>query len=99
ALLQDAVLVDPRLVREGVPADDRLVWLHRIPGEPGDEPAGAGNLARVDPGPEADARLARVQEHHDLLERCVAGALADPVDRALDLAAPGLEPGEGVGHS
>ena len=41
--------------------------------------------------------LARVQQHHDLLERGVAGALADPVDRALDLARAGQQPGERVG--
>ena len=33
AVLQHAVLVDARLVREGVAPDDRLVGLHRIAGE------------------------------------------------------------------
>ena len=33
AFPQHAVLVDARLVGEGVPADDRLVVLHRVPGE------------------------------------------------------------------
>jgi hypothetical protein len=33
-----------------------------------------------------------------LLERRVAGALADAVDRALDLAAAGLEAGQRVRH-
>ena len=42
--------------------------------------------------------LARVQQHHDLLERGVAGPLADPVDRALDLARAGPQAGERVGH-
>ena len=40
--------------------------------------------------------LARAQQHHDLFERRVARALADAVDRALDLARAGLQPGERV---
>ena len=44
----------------------------------------------------ADVGGARVQQHHDLLERRVAGALADPVDRALDLARARLQAGERV---
>ena len=46
---------------------------------------------------EADVGLARLEQHHDLLERRVAGALADAVDRALDLARAGLHAGERVG--
>ena len=42
------------------------------------------------------SRRARRQQHHDLLQRRVAGALADPVDRALDLARAGLHAGERV---
>ena len=48
-------------------------------------------------GREADVGRARVQQHHDLLERRVARALADAVDRALDLARAGLQAREGVG--
>ena len=58
--------------------------------------AGAGDLARGDAGGQADVGLARREQHHDLLERRVAGALADAVDRALDLARAGLHAGEGV---
>ena len=46
---------------------------------------------------QADVGRARVQQHHDLLERRVARALADAVDRALDLARAGLHAGERVG--
>ena len=98
ALLEDAVLVDARLVGEGVAPDDRLVGLHRVAGQAADEAARAGDLARVDAGAQADVGLARVQEHHDLLERRVARALADAVDRALDLARAGQHAGERVGH-
>ena len=81
---------------ERVAAHDRLVRLHAVAGQARDEPAGAGDLARVDPGLEADVGLAGAQQHHDLLERRVARALADAVDRALDLARAGLQAGEGV---
>ena len=37
------------------------------------------------------------EQHHDLLERRVAGALADAVDRALDLAGAGAHAGKRVG--
>ena len=83
-------------MRERVAADDRLVRLDGIAGETGDEPRGARDLAGDDARLQADVRLPRVQQHHDLLERRVSGALADPVDRALDLARPGLKAGERV---
>ena len=42
--------------------------------------------------------LAGPDQHRDLLQRAVAGSLADPVDRALDLARTRQQPGIGVGH-
>ena len=83
-------------MRERVATDDRLVRLDRVAGEARDEAARARDLARDDAGVQADVRLARVQQHHDLLERRVARALADPVDRALDLARARLDAGERV---
>ena len=97
ALLQHPVLVDAGLVRERVAPHDRLVRLHGIAGEPGDEPARAGDLARLHLARQPDGVGARVQEHHELLERRVARALADPVDRALHLAGAGLHARERVG--
>ncbi len=76
--------------------DDRLVRLHGVAGQARDEAAGARDLACLDAGGQADRRLARAQQHHDLLERRVARALADAVDRALDLAGAGAEAGERV---
>ena len=93
ALLQHAVLMDAGLVRERVAPDDRLVRLHLVAGQPRDQAARARDLGRVDPGPQPEAWLARAQQHHDLLQRGVPGALADPVDRALHLArAPACTP-------
>ena len=48
AVLEHAVLVDAGFVREGVGADDRLVGLHRIAGDRGDELARRHDLRRVD---------------------------------------------------
>ena len=47
-LLEDAVLVDARLVGERVAADDRLVRLHDVAGEARDHPAGPRQLGRLD---------------------------------------------------
>ena len=44
AVLEHAVLVDARLVRERVPADDRLVVLDRVAGEARHDPRRAGQL-------------------------------------------------------
>ena len=78
--------MDAGLVRERVATDDRLVRLHRVAGQARDQAARARQLRRVDARVQADVGAARAQQHHDLLQRRVAGALADPVDRALDLA-------------
>ena len=48
-------------------------------------------------GRERQPVAAHVQRHHDLLERGVAGALADAVDRALDLAGAALDRRQRVG--
>ena len=98
AVREDAVLVDAGLVREGVAPDDGLVVLDRVAGQAGHEPRRPGELlgahADVDAGEEVAARADR---HDDLLERGVAGALAEAVDRALDLACTGDHAGERVG--
>ena len=41
--------------------------------------------------------IAGPDQHHNLLQRTIAGSLADSVDRALDLAGPGQQAGIGVG--
>ena len=56
------------------------------------------DLARVDLRREADVLLTRLEQHHDLLERRVARALADAVDRALHLPRARLQAGERVRH-
>ena len=87
-MLQDAVLMDAALMREGIPPDDRLVVLHREGGDAGDEARGARQHGRVDAGPERHGVAAGADGHDDLLQRRVAGALAKTVHRAFDLPGP-----------
>ncbi len=84
-LLEHAVLVDARLVRERVLADDGLVPLHLVAGNERELPAGRAEQPRVDAGREAVKVLAGAERHHHLFEGGVAGPLADAVDGALHL--------------
>ncbi len=98
-ILDHAVLVDPGLVRECVAADDRLVGLDREPGQVADQAAGRGDLlGGHGRGQLGELRRPGPEGHHDLLERRVAGALAEPVDRDLHLTRAGLDSREGVGR-
>ena len=99
SLLQQAGLVDARLVGEGVAADDRLVALHHVAGQVAHHAAGARDLLGLDDaGLGVEVVAARAQRHDDLFERGVAGALADAVDGALDLARAGAHRGQRVGR-
>jgi hypothetical protein len=86
AALEDPVLVDSRLVRKCIRADDRLVRLDGKACNPGDQAACRDDVRRVDARIAWKHVLAGANRHHDLLERRVARAFAQPVDRALDLA-------------
>ena len=59
--------------------------------------AGLEQRLGVDAGVVRQAILAHAQRHHELFERRVAGALADAVDRALDLAHAALDRRQAVG--
>jgi hypothetical protein len=88
AVGEHPVLVDPRLVGEGVSPDDRLVVLHRIAGQARDEPARARQLLGAHRRRHGRELVGADRERHDhLLERGVAGPLAEAVDAHLDLAA------------
>ena len=96
---QHAVLVDARLVQEGVAAHDGLVQRRALANDAVHRLAGAVDLRGV------DARLlarkhvgARAHGHHDLLKRGVARALAQAVDRALDLPRAAQHAAQRVGH-
>ena len=94
---QHPVLMDARLVGEGVAPHHGLVVLHRVPRQAGHEPRGAGQLLGAHRGRDAGELIGTdPQRHDDFLERGVPGPLTEPVDAHLDLARPGLHPGEGV---
>ncbi len=96
-MLEDAVLVDAGLVREGVLADHCLVVLHREGGDRRDELGGAHQHGRLDAGGVGQHVAAGADGHDDLFQRGVAGALAQPVDGALDLAGAASEAGQRIG--
>ena len=99
-VLDHAVLVNAGLVGERVVADDGFVALHHHAGQVRDEPAGRINLTRIDAGRvTAKCVLAGLERHDGLFERGVAGALAEAVDRALDLPGAVHDGGQRVGDS
>ena len=98
-VLEHAVLVDARLVGEGVAADDRLVGLDDEAGQVADQAAGGRDLLRGHAAGEVrELRRPRAQRHDDLFQRGVAGPLAEPVDGHLDLSRAGLDGGQRVGR-
>ena len=97
-VLDHAVLVDPALVGERVGADHGLVRLDGEAGQVAHEPAGGRDLVGLDPAREVrELGGPRAEGHDDLLERRVAGPLAEAVDRDLHLPRAGLDGGERVG--
>ena len=96
AVLEHAVLVDARLVRERVASHDRLVGLGEGAGQVGEHLARAVELARLDAGVEGVLRGAHAARHDDFLQRGVARPLADAVDGALHLPRARADGGERV---
>src|SRR5260370_32722681 len=92
------VLMYAGFVREGVTPDDGFVRLNAEADDPREQLAGRINLASVDSGLKSESIAAHVQCHHDLFQRCVARALADAVNSALDLTCTCVDGGETVRH-
>ena len=90
--------MDARLVGERVPAHDRLVGLRPDAGDAREHRARGGEQLAAHAGREAQVLAPDLHRHHELLERGVPRALADAVDRALDLPRARLDGGDGVGH-
>jgi len=86
------------LVREGVPAHDRLVVLHGERGRRGNQLRSAGQHPGFDAGPERQHIVAGFDRHHDLFERGVARALADAVDGAFNLPRTRLDARKRISH-
>ena len=85
-VLDDAVLMDARFVRESIRADDGFVRRDTRPCNFCKQPAGWINFAQLDFRAEAEVRVSHGQCDRKLFERSISGAFADAVDRALDLA-------------
>ena len=90
--------MDAGFVGESVLADNRLVSLHDHAGDVGDQAADGDEALGLHAAVGAIEVVARAQGHDNLFERAVAGPLAQPVDRALDLSGAGLDGREAVGH-
>ena len=98
AMAQHAVLVDARFVGEGVGTDDGLVALHRHADQALQQLRSADDARGVDRAVLLVEGLAHLQDHRDLFQRAVAGALADAIDGAFDLARTAFDGGQRVGH-
>ena len=96
-MLEHTVLVDARLVGEGIGPHHRLVGLHRVAGDLAHQLGRGHDLPRVDAGVTAEHVRPHLDRHHDLLERGIARALAEPVDGALDLPRTGLHRRQRIG--
>src|SRR3954471_15800464 len=85
-VLQHAMLVNTGFMGKGVAPHNGFVWLWKDAGEVREELAGAVDLAGFDVALKAQHGLSNPPGHHDLLQRGIAGALADAVDGALHLS-------------
>src|SRR5574343_373444 len=84
-VLQHAILMNTGLMSEGVGANHRLVRLHRVAGDLGNQLGGRNDLRRIDARLNLENIRPRPHGHDNFFQRCIAGPLAQTVDRALDL--------------
>src|SRR6266566_2992566 len=97
-ILEHAVLMYSRLVSECILTDDRLIHLYLFTGKLAEQLAGAIQLLCLHAGRDVVIALSRIERHDNLFQRRVSGTLADPVDRAFDLAGAILNCGKTVGN-
>mmetsp|Transcript_27396 Transcript_27396/g.81852 ORF Transcript_27396/g.81852 Transcript_27396/m.81852 type:complete len:388 (-) Transcript_27396:8-1171(-) len=95
-VLEHAVLVDARLVCKRVRSDDGLVGLHGDAGVCRNHLGRAHDLLRLDVAVDREEVRPRAQRHDNLLEGCVARALAQRVEGHLDLPRASRDCGERV---
>src|SRR6266581_6438724 len=98
-IFEDAVLMDARLVREGVRAYYRLVRRYSDAGDLRQQAAGRIQFVEVDIRGDAELGLSHSEYNSDFLERGVAGAFADAIDRQFELARARADRGQGVRHA
>ena len=97
-VLQHAILVDTRLVRKRIAAYDCLIGLNRNAGDLSQQLARRKQLLGCNARRIGITLRPNSDGHHDFFQGSVAGPLADPVDRALDLACACGHSGHGIGH-
>ena len=85
AVLEHSILVDARLVGEGIAADDRFVALNIHAGDFADESTGRYQPLGLDPRTGRVKIASGAHRHDDFFERAVSCTLTDAVDGAFDL--------------
>ena len=98
-ILEDAVLVDAGFVRERVRAYYGLVGRYRYAGNLRQQPAGGIQFVEMEIRGYAEGGLPHAQHDGDFLERGIAGAFADAIDRQFKLARARLDRGQGIRHA
>src|SRR4030081_591067 len=85
-ILEDAVLMDARFVRERIRAYDRFIGRYSDTGDFRQQAAGRIEFVEVDIRGHTDRGLPHAQHDSDLLECGVACAFADAIDRQFELS-------------
>src|SRR3984885_13109094 len=98
-VLENAILVDAGFVGEGVASDDGLVGLHGHAGDLAQQLAGGEQMFGSDGSFVGIAIVTNAEGHDNFFERGIAGALADAIDGAFNLAGSGGDGSHGVGYS
>ena len=92
ALFQDPVLVDARAVCERIFANDRFAARDMEPAHPADDTRGFQYFPRLDLRVQSSEKIrARLDCHDDLFQGAVPRALADAIERPLDLSGTGFD--------
>ena len=84
-VLQHAVLMDAAFMREGIPADNRLVILHREGRNTRHELRRTSQHRRVDASHIRQFIAARFDGHDDFFQSRITRAFTKTIDRAFDL--------------
>src|SRR5207247_2046861 len=95
-MLEHSVLMNTRFVRKSVFTDDRLVPWNGHAGDLRHQTTRWKEACRMNTGMHSQHILAGLNCHHRFLERAIAGAFTDAVDRAFDLPRAGAYSGQAV---
>jgi hypothetical protein len=88
-MLEHSVLMNASFVRKGVFTDDRLIARNGHAGDLRYQATRWKEASGMNPGVHSQDILAGLDRHRRFLERAIAGAFADAVDRAFDLPCAG----------